>query len=476
MLVLRALVRDGVVPLLGPPTSIGEVHHGAAYYGLLAPVAWLTGGDSPLAVTAWIAILGIAAVGVVWWFARSMGGPVAGFAAGLAMAASAASVEESTFIWNPNVIALTSAVAVGGAWAAWSSRRTRWWLLAGLGTALTMQGHVLGILLAPVVGALFVADVRRAAGARRKALGGTAAMALIIGLATYLPLIVHELTTGGSEVRALLAYLEQGGGGDAGATALLVRIALVAARVIGWPLAGLITDAPAVVLTSVAVLAVVVAWRWSSPDGGERVAVRWLALAIAWSAVGLAVLAPSLVTVVEGLPNDHYHAFADPLVFALVGLGVAAAARMARPDSARATGLPAAAAAIGMIALVGWNLATAPPAVAPGGTFADADAAAGRIVATAAGRPISLRSLPDFKTTEAIAYPLVRAGHAPVDPGRGAVLVVICDPLFEAVIGGPCGGPAEDRAVAGTPTWSGSSPLERFDASSRAVISIYVRP
>ena len=28
MLVLRALVRDGVVPLLGPPTSIGDLHHG----------------------------------------------------------------------------------------------------------------------------------------------------------------------------------------------------------------------------------------------------------------------------------------------------------------------------------------------------------------------------------------------------------------------------------------------------------------
>ena len=29
MLILRALVQDGIVPLLGPPTSIGDVHHGA---------------------------------------------------------------------------------------------------------------------------------------------------------------------------------------------------------------------------------------------------------------------------------------------------------------------------------------------------------------------------------------------------------------------------------------------------------------
>ncbi len=82
MLVLRSFVRDGVVPLLGPPTSIGDVHHGAWYYYLLAPAAFLTGGDAPLAVVAVIALSGIAAVGVTWWLARSIGGPMAGLRRG----------------------------------------------------------------------------------------------------------------------------------------------------------------------------------------------------------------------------------------------------------------------------------------------------------------------------------------------------------------------------------------------------------
>ncbi|MEO8438339.1 MAG: hypothetical protein ABI562_07745, partial [Chloroflexota bacterium] len=74
MLMLRALVRDGVLPLLGPPTSIGDVHHGAFYYYLLSPAALLTGGDSPLAVVGLIAVAGIAAVLVTWWLARDIGG------------------------------------------------------------------------------------------------------------------------------------------------------------------------------------------------------------------------------------------------------------------------------------------------------------------------------------------------------------------------------------------------------------------
>ena len=36
---------------LGPPTSIGDFHHGVLYYYLLAPAAWLSAAD-PVAVTA----------------------------------------------------------------------------------------------------------------------------------------------------------------------------------------------------------------------------------------------------------------------------------------------------------------------------------------------------------------------------------------------------------------------------------------
>ncbi len=57
MLVLRALVHDGEVPLLGPPTSIGTFHHGAAYYYLLAPAAFVSDAD-PVAVTGELALLG----------------------------------------------------------------------------------------------------------------------------------------------------------------------------------------------------------------------------------------------------------------------------------------------------------------------------------------------------------------------------------------------------------------------------------
>src|SRR5205823_14336773 len=82
MLVLRDLILNGRIPLLGPPTSIGDFHHGVLYYFLLAPAALVSRAD-PIAVSTWIALAGIAAVAVTGWLARAIAGPIAGLVSAL---------------------------------------------------------------------------------------------------------------------------------------------------------------------------------------------------------------------------------------------------------------------------------------------------------------------------------------------------------------------------------------------------------
>ncbi len=486
MLVLRSFVRDGVVPLLGPPTSIGDVHHGAWYYFLLSPVAALTGGDSPLAVVTVIAAAGIAAVGVVWWLARSIGGsvagPVAGAIAGLALATSAAAIDESTFIWNPNLIALSSAVALAGAWRAWSGANGSWWLLAALGTAVTMQAHVLGVAMLPIVGVPFVLD------AGRRSMGRVPLGILAIFVAAYLPLAINELTTGFSEVRAALDYLASDR--TSAAASIPVRFGIVGLRVVSWPLVGLITSGfvPAVVATVTVIGIVAALWRrGGSGVGGRagRVAARWYGLGLLWTVAFLTIAAPSLASVIPGLPNDHYHAFADPMVVVLVGIGAAAIGGVSRVGSGVAV--------VGLLALVGWNVTHLPPAVHPDGGYPAAQVAGDRVMA-ALGRAgvtmedvVLLRSLPSFKSTEAVAYPLVRAGQslvaetptgvAPgsaVDAGdamdESTALVLLCDALFVDSIGAACGGPAEDGA---TDVEQWGSVLDRFEAHPGRWVTVY---
>jgi 4-amino-4-deoxy-L-arabinose transferase-like glycosyltransferase len=506
MLVLRDLVRDGVVPLLGPPTSIGDVHHGAFYYYLLAPAAALTGGDSPYAVVLWIALMGVAAVLVTWWLAGSIGGPVASLVAGLAMAVSPAAVDESTFIWNPNLIALSSVVALAGAWQAWRLQGPRWWLLAAAGVAVTMQSHVLGVTLLPVVGALLVADVRRRVSpAERRTVVRVGLAGLAVIAATFVPLVIHELTTDFAEVHAALAYLRAGG--EPPSQGPLARFVFIEARVVSWPLVGLIVDGvTAAMLSLVGVFAIVV-WRSLAArqeDRNERVVARWLGLGLVWTALVLTFASPSLATVVRGLPNDHYHAFADPMVFVLVGLGAAALWRGVPNGAAgaagggSATGVAVAAsrrsatgvavgraiAIAGIVAVVAWAALHQPPSPHPDGGFPGAAAAADRIEGAAGPGPIRLLAIPDFKSVESYAYPLVRGGRtlergamiseASLErPGSGVgepgSLVVICDSLFEPVIGAACGGPAEAIAVPGEL----GDVIDRFEAAPGRWISVF---
>jgi 4-amino-4-deoxy-L-arabinose transferase-like glycosyltransferase len=480
MLVLRAFVRDGVVPLLGPPTSIGDVHHGAWYYYLLSPAAALTGGDSPVAVFGLIALSGILAVGAVWWLARSIAGPVAGLVAGLVLATSAAAVEESTFIWNPNLIALSSAVALGAAWRAWSGHDARWWVVAAIGAAVTMQCHVLGVAVLPIVGVPFLLD------ARRRPMGRVPLAIVVTFVVAYLPLAFNELTRDFTELRAALDYVSANG--STAEASIPVRFGIVGLRVVSWPLTGLIIDGFAAGAVAVLAVIAIVVWRWvAGREETDRFVARWFGLGLLWTVVFLTIAAPSLASVVRGLPNDHYHAFADPMVVVLIGIGGAALIREFK--SPLGPGL----AALGVAALVGWNLLHLPPAVNPDGGYPAAEFAAARVDATltAAGigrdMTVLLKSLPDFKSTEALVYPIARLGRAyhgevpkGIAPGSTTgdthAMVLLCDNLFQGANEAACGGPAEASVTADTGSETWGPLLERFEAAPGRWVSVYGPP
>ncbi len=489
MLVLEALVTDGEIPLLGPKTSIGTFHHGAVYYYLLAPAAFASGAD-PVAVMAWIALFGMGAVAAVWWLARLIGGPLAAAVAGLLAAVSPAGIDESTFIWNPNLIPVASALAFVGMILARQTGRDRWWLLAGAGAMVTMQCHVLGVVIVPPLALAWVAELRRrrAAGRPLRPLVGAGAGAVAIMAAGYLPLIIHELQSGFDETRGILDYIV--GGGRTTGTGLVERTVMVGMRSVIWPLAGLLTDRPTLSMITAVIaagLAAVAAVAGRAPD---RTAVRWLLGSLAWSILALAVFAPSLAVVVPGLPNDHYHAFLDPLVLALAGVGVARLVTgwgRLPVTQTRAVGLTLTAILVA-IGVVSW-----PPSVAEDGGWLLVDQAAARVAAVTGDQTVGLDGIPPFKSADALRFPLLRREvpmlpaeiggvvgsggvvepGGTVGPGFAGMAVIVCDPLFDEVVGSPCGGPAEDAWVAENGGGGELRLVDRFDAGPRRVISVY---
>jgi 4-amino-4-deoxy-L-arabinose transferase-like glycosyltransferase len=482
MLVLFQFTQQGQWPLVGPPTSIGDFHHGALYYYLLAPAAWLSSAD-PVAVTAEIALAGVAAVAVTWWLARSIGGAVAGFVAGALMAVSASAVEESTFIWNPNLIALTSSIAFAGAWRAWSSEAARpfAWIVAFAGAIATMHCHVLGVILAPAIVGPWILDARRRAGEDRRRVLAAGAAGLVLLVMSYVPLLIQMSSTDFGELRAAVAFLT--GAGEPASTSLPVRIVVIALRVLAWPLAGLVTAAPVVAIAVATGVVAALAWRSVAGDVKEQFAARWFGLTLIWTTIALSFAASGLATVVPRLPNDHYHAFVDPIVFVAIGLGIAGLVRApGARDGPSAPGARVAlvgAAAI-VLALAAFNLVRQPPGVSPDGGWPVGDAAAVRVLEAVGGATahdqLVLHSLPDFKSADGVRFPLVRRGaQAPetwpdTTGWESLPNVVLCDATFETAIGAACGGPAEDAVVAPY----GQRLADRFEAAPDRWVSVYL--
>jgi 4-amino-4-deoxy-L-arabinose transferase-like glycosyltransferase len=468
-LVVRDLVRDGVVPLLGPHTSVGEFHHGALYYYLLAPAGWPSGGDDPVHLVALIAVLGVAAVAVTWWLGRAIAGPVGGFVAGLVLALSGTAVEGSTFIWNPNPIPFFAAGSLAAAWRATTSGDARWWLVAAAAQAMVQQLHVLGILGCIPLVALWARAVVRSPRDRPALLRAGLAGVVIIALG-YLPLLVYELGHGFVETRGAVAWLTSGDA--AGGAGLAVRLVFVPLRVLSFPLSGPIAEAVAVAVVAVAAWAGLVAAGLLRARGPERLGLAWLAGSTGLAVFGLVLGVRSLSSVTP-LPADHYHAFLWPAIAAAAGVAAAVLWRRG-PRSRRGGGLVGRGLVVAAIAaFVGWNLATQPPATAADGGWPAAESAARRVVAAVDGSPTAVVGVPSFKGTGALDYPMTVLGNAPVPVEAGPTRVaVLCDRLFEEVVGAACLGPAEEARLAELGVTAGQL-LDRFEAAPDRWISVY---
>ena len=482
MLVLRALVEDGELPLLGPMTSIGSFHHGAVYYWMLAPAAYLSDAD-PVAVTVEIALLGIGAVAAVWWLARLVGGPLAAAVAGLLAAISPAGIDESTFIWNPNPIPLFAALAFVGVVLARRSGKARWWLLAGAGAMGTMQLHILGaVILVPLAWAWVAELVARGragdtAGRRAALRGGLGGHRDHRGGLPAVPRLRAQVRLRGDARDPRLPRRWRPRGGGRGARPHLhgrpaVDHVAVRGRHHGPParLARRRPDRRRPVRDRGAPAT----RRHTRGHRVRPLAARRVRACV----VLLALFAPSLATVTPGLPNDHYHNLLDPIVIVLTAVGLARIAQtvaVRRATAGRAGVLYAVtgvlAAVLVIVGITAW-----PPAVSEDGGWPLADQAAARVLGTTGAEPMTLDGIPEFKNANAMRFPIERRGVTPFNERdyEGAdYLVIVCDPLFDEVVGAPCGGPAEDAWVATTPGLSGLTLADRFEAGSRRWLSVY---
>jgi 4-amino-4-deoxy-L-arabinose transferase-like glycosyltransferase len=505
MMALRTAVNSGQLPALGPQASWagGTFHHGALFYDMFIPAYWLGNGD-PTAVVFETALAGLIVVPIVWWIARSIGGTAAGLTAALLAAVSASLIGFSTFIWNPTPVEPGAALAFLGAWQAWRTRRPWWWLVAAAGTAVAMQAHITAVVIVlPMTAAFLVALRRGPAGGRRRIVAwGLVGATLVV--ATYLPLIIYELSHNFVETRGILSYFTGPSttpGRDPFSRLFFAAIRILAWPLTRWPMVDLVPSfLPA--LTVAFTLAFGMIWRLMKTGGGARSDGAGGATGATLSAgigpdsnagqsptpasaieaegtrfVGacllLLILALGLgvhaVSEVQELPTEQYHVVADPLVLVATGLVIGGLWR-AMPRrwpawSSRALAI------LGVAALVAWNAGHWPPLTAPDGGWPAAQAAATRLERDAAGTSLSVVPLFVDKGISAYEYPLERDGVVLVEPAGAATVVLLCDSLW---LDG-CGGSQEEAWVSRNAAGQALHMCDRFWAAPDRLLTVYRR-
>jgi 4-amino-4-deoxy-L-arabinose transferase-like glycosyltransferase len=502
MLALRSALTTGHLPTFGPEaiSVSSSFHHGALYYDLLLPAAWLGNGD-PTWVVAEIALLSLIVVPVVWWIARSIGGTAAGLSAALLAAASGSLIGYATFIWNPTLVEPGAAIAFLGAWQALRTRRAAWWVVAAAGAAVAVQAHVAAAVIVLPLAMAFLVDLRRGPSLRRArvAAWGVAGVALFV--ATYLPLIVYELSHNFSDTRGMIAYFTEPN--DASSTGPLLRLLFAAIRIFAWPLTRwpMVDLRPAFLVAFTTATAIMIGLFWrlgvtarrdpsegvlagppvaptgppetaAGPPGPpaviERFGVRlvggWLLLIVL--ALGLGLHA---VSEVQALPTEQYHVVADPLVLVAAGLILGGLWR-ALPQR-RLTVLRRVAAVVTLGALLAWNVGHWPALTAPDGGWPAAQAAATKVEQYAGGTSIALVPLFEEKGSDAYLYPLTRDGFTLVAPDKATTVVLLCDVYW---LGG-CGGAAEANWVATNRAGRGLVMESQFRAAPDRILTVYRR-
>jgi hypothetical protein len=407
----------------GPATSAGGVHLGPAYYYVLA-LPMLLDWLGPLADALLVALLGAATVAIVFTLARRWVGTwPAMFAAGLCMVAPAEIVSARS-AWNPAPAPFFAVLAVLGLDVARRSGEGRWLVLVGLSLGVLLQLHYFAVALALVVVGVVAVLVTV-----RRQLVWWAVAAMVLGVATLTPWLVHEVMAGWPNVRAAMALGSTAATATSAAESAPRRLYEVfSLELVG----GYLTAGRSELLAALVSLGLLAAgvYALARRAGSHGLTVRLPAASepFARGVNAPAVLVSALIAatlvlamVYRGPIFSHYLLAVSPVLF----LAVALSARALLSVPSRVVRWLA---VLLGVALVAVNAVSSPLLEPAQDQLAQTRSVANAIGDAAGDRPYALQLAAEGDSDGAYRFWLTRQGRAPVPPSDPAPeqLFLIC--------------------------------------------------
>ncbi|MBI2599415.1 glycosyltransferase [Candidatus Daviesbacteria bacterium] len=157
-LVIKKMLEDLRFPLIGPPTSVGNIYLGPLYYYMMAaPMAIFY--LNPVAAAGMNAAIGVATVGFIYYLGKIWFSRAGGLIAAYLYAISPVTIIYSRSSWNPNPAPFFALFAIFSIYKLHQGGNFLWLILTGLAVGAALQMHYLAAILIPVVGLIWLYEV-----------------------------------------------------------------------------------------------------------------------------------------------------------------------------------------------------------------------------------------------------------------------------------------------------------------------------
>ncbi|MCL4338777.1 glycosyltransferase family 39 protein [Patescibacteria group bacterium] len=150
VLVVKRMIVDHKLTLLGPITSVGAMYMGPIYYYMMAPFLFLW-GLNPVGPAVMVALFSIATIYLLFRTGNDFFNPFTGVVASFLYAISPLTITYGRSSWNPNVVPFFALLIIYGLLKIIIKRENRWLTVVALSLGILLQLHYVTFMFLPII-------------------------------------------------------------------------------------------------------------------------------------------------------------------------------------------------------------------------------------------------------------------------------------------------------------------------------------
>ena len=412
VLVVKRMIVDGKLTLLGPITSVGSIYMGPVYYYMMAPFLLLAGFD-PVGPAVMVALFGVGTIALIYVLMKQFFDDFAALSASFLYAVSPLPILYGRASWNPNVVPFFATVLIYSLLQSCLAGKTKWLIFAGFALGILVQLHYVTFLFFPVI-AIMLFLYRKVLN-KKDFLAGFAAFLL-----SYSPFLIFELRHGFVNTLGAWRFLwQQKAEAAPGLLAIWSTIHDVSVRLF-WRLV-VVESAEITKIFMIFLAATVYIKIRNLKKLGSKGAVTIL---LVWLIVGIVSFG-----LYRGVIYDYYLGSLFTLPFIFTGIAISSLFQFKKYGKVFSLGI--------LIVLALFNLKHSPLLTPPSNLMRNTQEAARFVFEQSQGLPYNFALIAGKNSDHAYRYFLELWGAAPVtvenptiDPQRTTVtnqLFVVCE-------------------------------------------------